>query len=993
MTRSWPAWLILGLAGAAGCGSQSEQEEFAQEVVPVLERNCASPTCHGVPRGATGYSLDPTRWLTFTVDSGRIADVSLARASANARINSTEGVALSSFLRKTLPVAAGGVFHFQGGVFPSRANSDYQTLLDWAARVKDGTEEKDSPALTPLEERFATDVFPLLIQKGCATATCHGELNFGVSIFKAPLDPAAPTTITRRDLRESYRNARANLSLGSDPLQSRLLRKMLPLESGGIPHKGGNDQFFAGEVGRGQDPRRSADVARILGWLEAERAAALGAANAAAGKASALVFVGGPLPAAGPFDVPPFQPGSDLYRLDTPVGSAAAVNLTAASHAMPADVRSPAVSHDGRQLVFTMRTSAEDAHNVYTIGVDGAGLRQLTRDRATGDGGRVVANLHPIFGPSGMDRAPGGGPPPAERIYFVSTRGGGHSDDARFLNMDLWAMDLDGANLERLTYTVVPEVRPWFLASGEFSGTMAYTIKRSAEGGFKGVFFRFPIDHNAAFHLQPEAHPHFGMSEPPQVFYGLREMADGRSVMTLIDEGNRTGGGQLAVLERQFAVEVPEELVSKVTLPGFRHALTTFSPMVTRTGKSPDGYWRDPTPMPDGSIVAARIEGPVDLGAPAALAAARLVRIVLEEDRMTSRPRIKSMETLATPAGVPCSEPVAVVPRASEDEPHPRAWNDTDATGLVVHSGAQVIEAVLAQLTPIAARTVRSDLAFVRAVVPLEVAGPLPVQPVASDETRYQLAGATNLSLTGRMPLFSAVEVPPASDGSLAAKVPAKVPIRVVSVGADRMAIGALQHHWYAVLPGERFPVGIPESSFAARCAGCHGAMDGQPNTVLQPPVDAVTQASVTAALYDGADRRKPLTPSTIDGSFFTFVDFRRNVQPILTAKCATCHAGGAAPKGVTLTDAATAHYSDAYESLLKPGAGSANGWAYVDASGYLARSSYLAERLFGREMDAPGVVTGFCPPAGSPPLTDDERTTLLRWIEFGAAYVGAPGP
>jgi len=293
----------------------------------------------------------------------------------------------------------------------------------------------------------------------------------------------------------------------------------------------------------------------------------------------------------------------------------------------------------------------------------------------------------------------------------------------------------------------------------------------------------------------------------------------------------------------------------------------------------------------------------------------------------------------------------------------------------------------------VAARTVRTDLAYVRAVVPLEVAGPLPLADVPAAETRNGLANATSLSLTGRMPLFSAVEVPPAPDGSLAANVPAKVPIRVVSVGADKMAIGALQHQWYAVLPGERFPVGIPESSFAARCAGCHGAMDGNAQTVLQPPVDAVTQASVTAALYDGADRRKPLTPPTIDASFFTFVDFRKDVQPILTAKCATCHAGDSAPAGLTLTDAATMHYTDAYESLLARGAQSANGWAYVDASGYRARSSYLAERLFGKELDAPGTVTGVCPPAGSPPLGDDERTTILRWIEFGAAYVGAPGP
>jgi hypothetical protein len=538
---------------------------------------------------------------------------------------------------------------------------------------------------------------------------------------------------------------------------------------------------------------------------------------------------------------------------------------------------------------------------------------------------------------------------------------------------------------------VVPEVTPWFLAAGEFAGTMAYTIQRAAEGGWKGVVFRFPVDHNAEHHIQPEAHPHFGMSEPQQGFYRLRELPDGRQVLVLIDQGNVWRGGQLGLLERQFAVEVPDGEEAKATLPGFRHALTNLSPDVTRNGKSPAGFWRDPTPLPDGSIVAAQGIEALDLNDPAAQPRTRLVRVTVKD--AMPRPAIGKLDVLRDDPALAWSQPVAACPRATEDPPHPRQWNDQDGTATLVHSGVQVIEAVLAQLPPMAARVLRGDIAKVRAVVPLSVAAELDPKPVPANQTLFGVQGASTVSLTGRMPLFAGVEIAPAQDGSLAAHIPAKVPVRVVTLDADHLAVGAQQQQWYAAAPGERFPVGIAASSYNARCAGCHGAMDGKPQSVLQPPIDFVTQASVTAALYDGQDRRKPLDLPTVTGAMFQFVDFRSHVQPILDQKCATagCHAGAQPAADLSLENTATQHFTRAYEHLLRPGDGSAGGFRYVDAAGGRATRSYLAEKVMGKDYEAPKALTQPCPPAGSPPLTVAEKATLVRWIEFGAAFVGVP--
>lgn len=952
-------------------------------VLAQVEARCADPTCHGVTAAdRPGFSLDPARWLTFDVDSkGHLTDRAAALESMRAKVSAHEDVEHSTLLRKLLPVTQGGLHHYRGAIHQTREDAGYQVFAEWAASVE-GTEGHDEPPLSPLEQLFADTVYPVLIQRGCATATCHGPLNFGVTAFRTPVLPGTLST-TRADLRATYTDARRNVTLWGEPLRSRLISKMLPLDKGGIPHKGGNDVFFAAQVEQGQDPREADEIRAIQAWIAAERKSALGTQVGPPGEASAIVFVGGPLAPAGPFEVPGFHPGTDLYRLDAPFAGATPVNLTAAHHAGPADIRDPAVSHDGKRLVFSMRTSAEDAHNLYTLNLDGTDLRPLTNDRAASAEGRVIGHFGPVFGPPG-----GVGSKP--RIHFSSTAAADPSDDARFQNADLYAIDPEGGTPERLTYTVVPEVEPSFLQSGEFAGTMVYTIQRAAPGGYKGVLFRFPVDHNPKHHFQPEAHPHFGMSEPPRVFWRLRELPDGRATLVLLDEANVWRGGQLAVLERQFAVEVPEGDEDTATLPGFRHALAILTPEAAREGPSQAGFWRDPSPMPDGSLLAARAQGAVDLSDREANPHTELVRVFLAEDRGAQRPVTDRIEVLFERADLSVSQPVAVYPRPLEDEDHERAWEDSDAPATLVHSGVQVIEAVLAQLPPVAPRQVREDLVYVRAVVPLSVAGPLPVEHIPAAELRDTHPNATNLGLSGHMPLFAAVEAPVAPDGSLAAKIPSRVPVRVVTLDAEHMAAGAQQPQWYAALPGERFPVGIPLSSFAARCAGCHGAMDGQPTSVLQPPTDMVTQASVTEALYEGADRRKPLELPTIGAESFVFVDFRRDVAPILEARCAGCHRGEAAPGGLTLTAEATTHFTDAYESLLRPGEGSAGGYAYVDAAGHLARASYLTEKILGRELSAQRELTQPCPPEG-PPLSDDERLTLLRWIELGATYVGAP--
>lgn len=291
----------------ASCSS-FDDERFPAEVVTLLERHCASAACHGALEGAASaeHKLDPTRWLTFKIDAtGKITDLAGALGSVKAKINSGERYQFSSLLRKTLPIEEGGRYHYRGAVFSGPADADFSVLAAWAATVHDGTESADEAPLSELEQRFARDVYPFLIGRGCATATCHGSLGFGGAVFQSPAIPGT-LDLPRADLRATYHEARKSLTFWGDPTRSRLLAKVLPFESGGVPHKGGNDIFFAKDVEAGHDPLASVDAKAILGWLEAERAAELGEGAAAWAQSPPIVFVGGPLPARAMVEVGPF---------------------------------------------------------------------------------------------------------------------------------------------------------------------------------------------------------------------------------------------------------------------------------------------------------------------------------------------------------------------------------------------------------------------------------------------------------------------------------------------------------------------------------------------------------------------------------------------------------------------------------------------------------------------------------------------------------------
>ncbi len=926
-----PALITAALA-LTGCEGEAERTAFEQVVAPVIERRCASPVCHGVSPGAEARG-DHIDWeqLFFQVDaSGHLTDIDQAQAAVRRHINTVEPE-FSSLLRKPLGVGFGGRAHRGRANFVTPRDPEWRALRDWIATQTEGGE--DPEPLGAMEALFASTVLPALVEGTCTEARCHGP-DAGGTPYR--LDPGYAGRFDVGSIRRNYEASLAQLSLDGDPSQSRLLRKSLPLGEG-IVHKGTNFDFYA------ENP---AGRAAITAWICAERRARTGADCLEPGEAPmrGFVFVAGPVSPRAPFDVDAFEPGRDLWLAVTPDDSltpARLENLTEGLHPEgPVDIRDPAVSPDGSNVLFAMRRHPGEGHHLYVLDLESRRVEQLTEGNGPLPGGGIATDRDPAWGPD-------------DAIWYVSTRAGTLSDDGRLLDADLYTLD----PARRWTHTAQIERKPGFFTVGdEAGGEIGFTALRAAiPSQARAHSFRFPPD------LSTDYHQHFGVTPPENLFYDTRELPDGRYVTVIGDLGDVWRAGRLGVVDRNLGPE----------LGAGEAALEAYVAPLTRLEL---GAYRDPAPLPDGRVLVAHDPADPALDDPSARFTPRIEVLTLTESADGSGPVIDERRTLVSMPGVALTDPEPVTLRAPlhASAPHVPA---AEPSGLLVHHGLPMIDALLENLPPAGDKSPRDDLRFVRLVEAL---------PRTPDQ-RPPVPGVEGASSVALSPVGAArilAELPLAADGTFQARVPADVPFRIQGLDARRMAVGAVHNRWFEVAPGQKLVQGISVAAgierYNVRCSACHGAPDGVGTERAPfPPPDALTGASLTLSRYDQQNPRRPLEAPVVGDETRIEIDFERDVQPILDRRCVRCHGGGSPP---SLSGGETRWFTEAYESLLSAD--------YIDRDRYTARGSFLVEKLTGEELEAPRALAdpGTTHPADAP-LTSDELLQLVRWIELGATF------
>jgi hypothetical protein len=185
-------------------------------------------------------------------------------------------------------------------------------------------------------------------------------------------------------------------------------------------------------------------------------------------------------------------------------------------------------------------------------------------------------------------------------------------------------------------------------------------------------------------------------------------------------------------------------------------------------------------------------------------------------------------------------------------------------------------------------------------------------------------------------------------DGSFSIRVPANIPISFNTLDSLGRAL-VVKRNWVTVRPGEQFE----------KCSGCHG-----------PRGESSGNANPMAAQFAPTDLNVPASQRED-------VSFGFALEPIIAAKCVTCHSGTAPAANLDLSLAKSADeplFSIAYVNLLQ-----GNGLVVEPFS----RRSRLINKLLGID-DFQGAGPH---PNDANALTPDELRKFINWIDLGAQY------
>lgn len=258
-------------------------------------------------------------------------------------------------------------------------------------------------------------------------------------------------------------------------------------------------------------------------------------------------------------------------------------------------------------------------------------------------------------------------------------------------------------------------------------------------------------------------------------------------------------------------------------------------------------------------------------------------------------------------------------------------------------------------------------------------------------------------------------------DGSVVTSQTADVPYYVQILDNKGMSVQTLLSWSYIRPYGERICIGCHDGSYGGRAyrnvhakalynwwfsdlshydspfAYAHLRLDKKGNYAgTKHGEDIVVPSDV---YYGGPSGTTSVPVEGLREELRRTIDFRRDIQPIIDAKCASCHGESQAPNlsgSLSLVSVnGKASFSQAYNSLLASMKGKdANlGGRYVNPAS--AINSSLIWRLYEEKLSDFGEKDPF-PKAGrvlhDKLLTNDERYAFVEWVDLGAQWDNIQG-
>jgi hypothetical protein len=848
-TASGRAPAADGVAGIGPC-SQELSEDVDPDAVdadapgldtfePInryLVQSCGAGSCHG--------SAHADFYLTCgDSDAQRKSNYLMTRAFV------TDPPDDSELLVRTLDPSSGGLWHVGGVFFASRDDADYVTVRDWAAAVG----PLETPDASPARQFFEERVMPVLLARGCALQGCHGpmvttrlRLRGGSSGFVSPI---------AMDRNYEQIIDKGLLAMGSpDPRVSRLLAKNLIGPHGGIEHRAGPIFETPGasadpaDCPQPYDPDRATPLCTLAEWLRLERdeLAPQYQNDLSAGTSVPLVYVERPPDAARFLDFWRYRPGADLVRAEATLGAGASLASATGRASLlggcagigadrtGVDVRAPEVSHDGQRILFAMRIGAGDGLDIYEVGVDGSGCRQVTVDGGEVRNGILVQNFDPYYVVDELG---------VEWVVYASTRGGaeGPKRTPKHLtpSAHLWRQPLPGGTPEQMTFLHGVEAQPAMMADGQLIMTHEkvspdlyqvsgkrinwdlsdyHPLLASRAQNFEGRGGYLPGQAPADAVLRPS----FDYEQATEI----REALDGNFLVVLADRDTYGEGGALGVFNRSIG---PFEAGRDD--PGFLRSLRVLPGPTGRAGEAAGAY-RSPFPLPDGAILASYAPD-ADVGSAAPIAYDLVV-----VDRRTGQRRA----LVSSPASL--VEAVLAYPR-----PPPPVFTvrQTGTGGVSADRGLIHFPDLPLLATLLDSNNRRGrDVAALRAATTMRVFGHGSPPPTCTAPDHPSCAADMEGPEHVYQARFELGETAVHPDGSVWVWLPTRQPFFFELLDADGQVLFRMREE-FQIGPFENFGIGVPEGSFHSMCANCHGAVSGRDLDIAVSP-DAVSAASATAA-------------------------------------------------------------------------------------------------------------------------------------------------